>query len=167
MGSAKKKTPASARTLASVRRQSKVNYADSPSEDEEESESEEEEEESESEDEVPIKRGKKGAKGKPQKKAAPPKRKTPQHPPVGEMIIAAIKALRDHPRKGSSMAAIKGYMGEEWGINIQSYAVKIKKAVQAGIEKEFIIQTKGKGLNGRFTVPGLKARKKEEEKCSH
>merc|ERR1711936_773922 len=161
-GSAKKKTPASARTLASVRRQSKVNYADSPSEDEEESESEEEEE-SESEDEVPIKRGKKGAKGKPQKKAPPPKKKTPQHPPVGEMIIAAIKALRDHPRKGSSMAAIKGYMGEEWGINIQSYAVKIKKAVQAGIEKEFIIQTKGKGLNGRFTVPGLKARKKKRK----
>ena len=31
-----KKTPASARTLASVRRQSKVNYNDSPSEDEEE-----------------------------------------------------------------------------------------------------------------------------------
>ena len=57
---------------------------------------------------MPIKRGKKGAKGKPQKKAAPPKKKTPQHPPVGEMIIAAIKALRDHPRKGSSMAAIKG-----------------------------------------------------------
>ena len=54
-------------------------------------------------------------------------------------------------------------MGEEWGINIQSYAVKIKKAVQAGIEKEFIIQTKGKGLNGRFTVPGLKARKKKRK----
>ena len=34
--SAAKKTPASARTLASVRRQSKVNYNDSPSEDEEE-----------------------------------------------------------------------------------------------------------------------------------
>ena len=54
-------------------------------------------------------------------------------------------------------------MGEEWGINIQSYAVKIKKAVQAGIEKEFIIQTKGKGLNGRFTVPGLKVRKKKRK----
>merc|ERR1712141_172315 len=124
----------------------------------------EEEEESESEDEVPIKRGKKGAKGKPQKKAPPPKKKkTPQHPPVGEMIIAAIKGLRDNPRKGSSLAAIKGYMGEEWGINIQSYAGKIKKAFQAGIEKEFIIQTKGKGLNGRFTVPGLKARKKKRK----
>jgi len=160
-GSAKK-TPSSARTLASVRRQSKVNYADSASEEEEESASEEEEE-SESEDEVPIKRGKKGAKGKPQKKAAPPKKKSPQHPPVGEMIIAAIKALRDNPRKGSSLSAIKGYMGEEWGINIQSYSGKIKKAMQAGIEKEFIIQTKGKGMSGRFTVPGLKARKKKRK----
>merc|ERR1712072_1603371 len=161
-GSAKKKTPASDRTLASVRRQSKVNYNDSPSEDEEESESEEEG--SESEDEVPIKRGKKGAKGKPQKKAPPPKKpKTPQHPPVGEMIIAAIKGLRDNPRKGSSLAAIKGYMGEEWGINIKSYAAKIKKAFEAGIEKEFIIQTKGKGMNGRFTVPGLKAKKKRKK----
>ena len=54
-------------------------------------------------------------------------------------------------------------MGEEWGINIKSYAAKIKKAFEAGIEKEFIIQTKGKGMNGRFTVPGLKAKKKRKK----
>jgi hypothetical protein len=35
------------------------------------------------------------------------------------MVPEAIRGLRDNPRKGSSLAAIKGYMGEEWGINVK------------------------------------------------
>ena len=100
----------------------------------------EEEEESESEDEVPIKRGKKGAKGKPQKKAPPPKKKTPQHPPVGEMIIAAIKGLRDNPRKGSSLAAIKGNI---YSSIISLYLLHFKNCL-----KIFI---KSRSLKGRRT----------------
>jgi len=88
-------------------------------------------------------------------------KKEVQVPPVSEMVQTAIKGLGVNPRKGSSLAAIKGYMGEEWGINIKDYAPKIKKYILRGVENEELIQTKGKGASGRFTVPGLKARKKK------
>ena len=77
------------------------------------------------------------------------------------MVKTAIQALRDNPRKGSTPAAIKGFMAEEWGINIQTYAPRIKKYLQKGVDNGELIQTKGRGASGRFTVPGLKARKKK------
>jgi len=52
-------------------------------------------------------------------------------------------------------------MAEEWGINIQTYAPRIKKYLQKGVDNGELIQTKGRGASGRFTVPGLKARKKK------
>jgi len=69
--------------------------------------------------------------------------------------------LKAHPRKGSSLPAIKSFMVEEWGINPQDYALKIKKYIVQGVEKGELTQTKGKGANGRFTVPGLKIKKKK------
>merc|ERR1712008_478813 len=136
--------------------------------DEEDSEqSEQSEEESDSEiEEVYVKPGKKGKKGSPKKLpkknvAAKKKVKKPSHPPVGEMFVTAIKRLRDNPRKGSSMAAIKGFMAEEWGLIIPDYAKKIKKFVLEAVESEEIIQTKGKGLSGRFTVKGMKPKKRK------
>ena len=87
-------------------------------EDESEQESAESEQESDSDiEEVYVKpRGKKGKKGAakkspkklPKKNVAAKKVKKPSHPPVGEMFTTAVKRLRDNPRKGSSMAAIKG-----------------------------------------------------------
>ena len=85
--------------------------------------------------------------------------KKPQLPSVGEMIAIAIKKIWDNPRKGSSLAAIKGRMAEDWGINIQKYAPKIKAYLLKAVASGDIIQTKGKGASGRFTVPGLKKKK--------
>ena len=79
------------------------------------------------------------------------------------MVPTAIRALRDKPRKGSSLSAIKGFMAEEWGINIQTYAPKIKKYILKAVENGELLQTKGKGAAGRFTVPGLKARKRKSK----
>ena len=79
--------------------------------DEEEEDSDQSEEESDSEvEEVYVKKGKKGKKAPPPKKSKKviKKPKKPSHPPVGEMFVTAIKRLRDNPRKGSSIAAIKG-----------------------------------------------------------
>merc|ERR1711997_334242 len=119
----------------------------------------------------PAKPAKKGKGGKvppkklPKKNVAHAKKKIvkPQHPPVGEMFTTAIKRLKDNPRKGSSMAAIKGFMAEEWGLVIPDYASKIKKYVIGAVASGEVIQTKGKGLNGRFTVPGLKGKKKRKK----
>ena len=79
------------------------------------------------------------------------------------MVPTAIRALRDNPRKGSSLSAIKGFMAEEWGINIQTYAPRIKKYILKSVENGELLQTKGKGAAGRFTVPGLKARKRKSK----
>merc|ERR1711935_188662 len=141
-----KKTPAKSGKKAtngtngrhSGRKTAKKSYADSSDEDEgqdESEQSEQSEEESDSDvEEVYVKPGKKGKKGSPKKLpkknvAAKKKVKKPSHPPVGEMFVTAIKRLRDNPRKGSSMAAIKGFMAEEYGLYIQDFASKIKKFV--------------------------------------
>ena len=96
------------------------------------------------------------------KKSKPPPK--PQVPKVGEMVVTAIKRLRDNPRKGSSVVAIKGWMAEEWGLHIPEYATRIKKFLMQAVESGEVIQTKGKGASGRFTVPGLKAKKKPKNK---
>ena len=69
------------------------------------SEVEEEEEESEEDDE-PAYMPKRGAylQSKKQAKKQPPK---PKLPPISEMVIESIKALKDHPKKGSSLRSIK------------------------------------------------------------
>merc|ERR1719223_2692480 len=114
-----------------------------------------------------VRNGRNSKKGKVAKQAkkspakAPPKK--PKHPEVGEMVIESIKKLRDNPRKGSSLAAIKGYMAEEWGAHIPDYVNKIKKFIIRTVQNEEIIQTKGKGASGGFTVPGMKARKKKKK----
>jgi len=84
-------------------------------------------------------------------------------PPVKTMVTTAITRMRDHPRKGSSLSAIKGFMAEEWGLYIPDYTGKIKKFILQAVENGDIIRTKGKGTSGRFTVPGLKARKKPKK----
>ena len=146
-----------------------IKYADTDEDEEEEDDFEEDEEE----EEIPLKKRKlaKQGKGRPAPKAKEPEvshitdrnRSTlySQIPPVAEMVPTAIRALRDNPRKGSSLAAIKGFMAEEWGINVQTYAPKIKKYILKAVESGEVVQTKGKGASGRFTVPGLKARKKK------
>ena len=143
----------------------KSKYVESDSE-----EDEEEEEEFDTDEEIEemgVRNGRNSKKGKVAKQAkkspvkAPPKK--PKHPEVGEMVIESIKKLRDNPRKGSSLAAIKGYMAEEWGVHIPDYVNKIKKFIIRSVQNEEIIQTKGKGASGRFTVPGMKARKKKKK----
>ena len=101
---------------SSGRKKIKAKYVEEP----EEEESEEEIEESESEEEVPIKKRKIAKQSKVIAKKSTPKK--PELPPVGEMVTTAISQLRDNPKKGSSLAAIKGVMAEEWGLNIPDYA---------------------------------------------
>ena len=90
--------------------------------------------------------------------------KKPDLPRVGDMIVTAIKRLRDNPRKGSTLAAIKSFLAEEWGLYIPDYTNKIKKSLLQGVQSGEIIQTRGKGASGRFTVPGLKVKRRKKPK---
>merc|ERR1712012_666333 len=139
---------------AGRKKSKKPKYASSS---EEESE-EEEEPESDSEiEEVPVKQRK---SAKQTKKSVV---KKPELPKVGEMVVSAIKMLRDKPRKGSSLAAIKGCLAEEWGLYIPDYVNRIKKFLLQAVESGEIIQTKGKGAAGRFTVPGMKVKSRKSK----
>jgi len=90
------------------------------------------------------------AKAAPAKKA--PKAKKPKvaaaHPPYGEMVIAAVTALKD--KKGSSLSAIKKYIVANNKVeekSVATYASKAaKKAVASGALK------RGNGPNGTFKL---------------
>jgi len=153
---AKKAAPASSR--ASGRGAAKPIKYTYDSDDEEEENSVEEV----SSDEAPAPaRGKKKMAKQPAGRGKPPPPKKVELPPMSEMIPAAIRKLRDNSRKGSSLAAIKGIIAEEWGVDIKAQAPRIKKVILGAVERKEIIQTKGKGASGRFTVPGLKIKKKK------
>merc|ERR1711962_1673877 len=109
-------------------------------------EEEDEEEEEESEEEAPLtKRKQKVAKvAKGRGEYLPKGQRESQLPAVSEMVQTAIRGLKAHPRKSSSLPAIKSFMVEEWGINPQDYALKIKKYIVQGVEKGELTQTKGK-----------------------
>jgi len=112
----------------------------------------------ESADEVPLKKRKTAKQSANSKVSA--KDLEPEAPPVREMFEAAIKNLKENPKKGSSLVAIKNYIGDTWGVNMQVYAKRIKKHIIKGVEQGEIIQTRGKGAGGRFTIPGMKSAKK-------
>jgi len=87
-----------------------------------------------------------------------------QHPPISEMVPKAIKNLNANPRKGSSLAAIKAYMAETWSVNTKKLAPQIKAYVINAAEDGEIIRKSGSGASGRFTIKGLKPKRKKKKK---
>ncbi|XP_018646599.1 Linker histone H1 [Schistosoma mansoni] len=89
----------------------------------------------------------------PLKKAKSSKSKTPaSHPPVINMITAAILAVKD--RKGSSLATIKKYIAANYKFDVEKQAAHIRRGIVHGVEKGALIRVgnKGKGASGSFKV---------------
>ncbi|XP_058797467.1 histone H1-like [Phymastichus coffea] len=84
----------------------------------------------------------------------------PNHPPTGEMVNAAIIALKD--KKGSSLQAIKKYIAGNYKVNVDKQSIFIKKYIKSAVTKKTIVQTKGTGAAGRFKI----AAKSEGEKIA-
>ena len=98
----------------------------------------------------------------PAKKAAKPKAKA-AHPPTSQMVLAAVKALKE--RNGSSLPAIKKYIAANYKVDVVKLAPFIKKALKSLTEKGKLVQTKGKGASGSFKVAAAaKAEKKPKAK---
>ncbi len=96
------------------------------------------------------------------KKATKPKAKA-AHPPTSQMVLAAVKALKE--RNGSSLPAIKKYIAANYKVDVVKLAPFIKKALKSLTEKGKLIQTKGKGASGSFKVAAAaKAEKKPKAK---
>lgn len=83
------------------------------------------------------------------KPKAAPKPKT--HPPVSEMVIAAVKTLKE--RGGSSLQAIKKYLAANYKVDCGKLAPFIKKFLKNAVANGQLLQTKGKGASGSFKLP--------------
>lgn len=72
------------------------------------------------------------------------------HPPIQQMVDAAIKNLKE--RGGSSLLAIKKYINVTYKCDSQKLAPFIKKYLKSSVVSGKLIQTKGKGASGSFKL---------------
>lgn len=72
------------------------------------------------------------------------------HPPTSEMVNTAIKELKD--RKGSSLQAIKKYIGSMYNVDGEKFAPFIKRYLKSAVTSGAVVQTKGKGASGSFKL---------------
>nr|XP_019542561.2 histone H1B-like [Aedes albopictus]XP_029734897.1 histone H1B-like [Aedes albopictus]XP_029734902.1 histone H1B-like [Aedes albopictus] len=77
-------------------------------------------------------------------------KKPSTHPPVNDMVVAAIKTLKE--RNGSSLQAIKKYIAANYKCDVAKLAPFLKKALKNGVEKGKFVQTKGTGASGSFKL---------------
>merc|ERR1712080_235283 len=83
------------------------------------------------------------------------------HPSV--MVKAALENLKE--RKGSSLVAIKKYIGTNYKADPVKMSSFIKKALASGVEKKTILQVKGVGMSGfKMAKPEEKPKKSSKPK---
>merc|ERR1712080_532155 len=92
------------------------------------------------------------------KKVSKPK-KPAEHPKCSVMVTSAIVALKD--RKGSSLAAIKKYVGANYKVDPVKIAPFIKSALKKGVVAGTVVQVKGKGAAGSFMIGKVEKPKKK------
>jgi len=107
----------------------------------------------------PKKAAKSAASAKPKKPKAPR-----SHPPVSEMVVAAIKTLKE--RGGSSLQAIKKYLAAQYKVDVEKLSPFIKKYLKGAVVKGQLLQTKGKGASGSFKLPAAAKKEKAAPKKS-
>ena len=74
----------------------------------------------------------------------------PTHPPVAEMVNAAITTLKD--RKGSSLSAIKKYVGATYKVDAVKLAPFIRRYLVKAVTDGKLSQVKGTGASGSFKL---------------
>lgn len=98
------------------------------------------------------------------KKASAPKKPkvAPTHPPTAQMVDAAIKSLKE--RTGSSLLAIKKYLGANYKVDADKLAPFIKKYLKSSVASGKFVQTKGKGASGSFKLSAAANKEKKDSK---
>lgn len=86
----------------------------------------------------------------------------PNHPRTSEMVIAAVKNLKE--RGGSSLQAIKKYISANYKVDAEKLAPFIKKYLKSAVTSGSLVQTKGKGASGSFKLSS--AEKGESKKTT-
>ncbi|XP_012286283.1 histone H1-III [Orussus abietinus] len=72
------------------------------------------------------------------------------HPSTSEMVNDAIKELNQ--RGGSSLQAIKKYIGDVYYLDTDKYAPFIKRYLKTAVASGVLVQTKGIGATGSFRL---------------
>jgi hypothetical protein len=81
-------------------------------------------------------------------------RTKPVHPRSSEMVVNAIKSLKD--RGGSSLQAIKKYIAANYKVDSEKLSPFIKKYLKTAVASGELVQTKGKGASGSFKLAAAK-----------
>merc|ERR1712038_374054 len=84
------------------------------------------------------------------------------HPASSVMVKAAIENLKE--RKGSSLIAIRKYIGTNYKVDPVKISAFLKKALKSGVEKKTIIQVKGVGASGSFKLAKEEPKPKKSAK---
>lgn len=71
-------------------------------------------------------------------------RAKPAHPRTSEMVVNAIKSLKE--RGGSSLQAIKKYITANYKVDSEKHAPFIKKYLKSAVVTGELVQTKGEFL---------------------
>ncbi|XP_062608939.1 histone H1-delta-like [Saccostrea cucullata] len=97
------------------------------------------------------------SKKTPKKKTASKPKKPADHPKYLDMVVTAIKALKE--RKGSSRQAIVKYVqsNNKVGEDTAKVNTRVKVALRNGVKSGALKQTKGVGAQGRFSLGEKKA----------
>lgn len=99
------------------------------------------------------------------KSAKPKKPKTaPSHPKVSDMVNTAISTLKE--RGGSSLQAIKKYIGAHYKVDVDKLAPFIKKYLKNAVASGTLVQTKGKGASGSFRMTSQTKEKSSKPKSA-
>ena len=91
------------------------------------------------------------------KSATKKPRTKPVHPRTSEMVVNAIKSLKE--RGGSSLQAIKKYIAANYKVDSEKLSPFIKKYLKTAVASGELVQTKGKGASGSFKLAAAKAKK--------
>ena len=91
------------------------------------------------------------------KSSAKKPRVKPVHPRTSEMVVNAIKSLKE--RGGSSLQAIKKYIAANYKVDSEKLSPFIKKYLKAAVASGELVQTKGKGASGSFKLAAPKTEK--------
>ena len=91
------------------------------------------------------------------KSATKKPRTKPVHPRTSEMVVNAIKSLKE--RGGSSFQAIKKYIAANYKVDSEKLSPFIKKYLKTAVASGELVQTKGKGASGSFKLAVAKTEK--------
>ncbi|XP_070580648.1 sperm-specific H1/protamine-like protein type 2 [Ptychodera flava] len=102
----------------------------------------------------------------PKKKKATKARAKPTHPKTIDMVVAAIKALKD--AKGSSLQGIRNYIKANYPtVQASHLNSSLRRAVKTGLASGVLVRPKGDtsvGATGRFRVGKPPAAAKPKKK---